>query len=223
MTETTTKPKKTITWVEEPEMGFWESTFVPAILKGLKTTLKHVTDRKTVTQQYPEVKPDLPLHYRGVHRLNRDEKDRVKCVACMMCATACPANCISIEAQAAPPEWPDRDKFPKSFVLDELRCIYCGMCEEACPVDAIELTHIYDLTGETRDALLFDMDKLLSVYDKTKDNPRDPVRTKRGILGPAAEFGSLPTLGPATSVPATERSAKNPTAGVVHGNMETHS
>jgi NADH-quinone oxidoreductase subunit I len=142
-----------------------------------------------VTQQYPEQKPDLPLHYRGVHRLNRDEKDRVKCVACMMCATACPANCISIEAQAAPPEWPDRDKFPKSFVLDELRCIYCGMCEEACPVDAIELTHIYDLTGETRDALMFDKDKLLSVYDKTKDNPRDPVRTRN-----AASWGRRRSL-----------------------------
>ena len=97
------------------------------------------------------------------------------------------------------------------------------MCEEACPVDAIELTHIYDLTGETRDALLFDKDKLLSVYDKTKDNPRDPVRTKRGILGPAAEFASLPTLGPATVVPDSDRSAKNVTAGVIKGNLGAHS
>lgn len=223
MTETKAKPKKTVAWVEEPQLGFWESTFVPAIMKGLKTTLKHVTDRAPVTQQYPEQKPDLPLHYRGVHRLNRDEKDRVKCVACMMCATACPANCISIEAQAAPPEWPDRDKFPKSFVLDELRCIYCGMCEEACPVDAIELTHIYDLTGENRDSLLFDREKLLSVFDKTRDNPRDPVRTRRGILGPAAEFASLPTLGPATVVPDSDRSAKNPTAGVIKGSLGANS
>ena len=58
------------------------------------------------------MKPELPLHYRGVHRLNRDEQGRVKCVACMLCATACPANCIAIEAAAAPPDWPDRDKFP---------------------------------------------------------------------------------------------------------------
>ena len=161
MTETKTKPKKTVTWVEEPEMGFWESTFVPAIMKGLKTTLKHVTDRKTVTQQYPEVKPDLPLHYRGVHRLNRDEKDRVKCVACMMCATACPANCISIEAQAAPPEWPDRDKFPKSFVLDELRCIYCGMCEEACPTNAIQLIPDFEQSEYARRNLVYEKEDLL--------------------------------------------------------------
>ena len=140
---------KDVVWIEEPEIGFWESTFLPAIAKGLKTTLGHITQYKPVTQQYPEQRPELPQHYRGVHRLNRDEQGRVKCVACMLCATACPANCIAIEAAPAPPDWPDRDKFPAEFVLDELRCIYCGMCEEACPVDAIELTHIYDLTGET--------------------------------------------------------------------------
>src|SRR5262245_58207662 len=206
---------KDVTWVEEPEIGFWEATFVPAIIEGIKTTLRHVGDRKTVTQQYPEVKPDLPVHYRGVHRLNRDEQGRVKCVACMLCATACPARCISIEAAEAPPDWPDRDKFPATFVLDELRCIYCGMCEEACPVDAIELTHIYDLTGETRESLNLNKEKLLEIYDQTKDNPKDPVRTARGRLGPASEFASLPTLGPATSVPDADRSAKAPSPGVI--------
>ncbi len=204
-----------VTWVEEPEIGFWEATFLPAIVEGLKTTVRHVTNYRPVTQQYPEQKPDLPLHYRGVHRLNRDEQGRVKCVACMLCATACPADCIAIEAAPAPPDWPDRDKFPASFVLDELRCIYCGMCEEACPVDAIELTHIYDLTGETRDELMYDKDKLLQVYDETKDNPRDPVRTGRGRLGPASEFAQLPTLGPATTVRADDHSAQAPTAGVI--------
>jgi NADH-quinone oxidoreductase subunit I len=207
--------QKDVVWVEEPELGFWEATFVPAIIAGIKTTLSHVGDRKTVTQQYPEVKPDLPLHYRGVHRLNRDEQGRVKCVACMLCATACPADCIHIEAAPAPPDWPDRDKFPATFVLDELRCIYCGMCEEACPVDAIELTHIYDLTGDTREALNLNKEKLLAIYDETKDNPKDPVRTARGRLGPASEFASLPTLGPATSVDNADRSAQAPTAGVI--------
>ncbi len=204
-----------ITWVEEPEIGFWEATFLPAIVEGLKTTLRHVGDKKVETQQYPEVRPELPLHYRGVHRLNRDEQGRVKCVACMLCATACPADCIHIEAAAAPPEWPDRDKFPLSFVLDELRCIYCGMCEEACPVDAIELTHIYDLTGESREAMVYNREKLLGVYDQTKNNPKDPVRTGRGRLGPASEFATLPTLGPATPVAAADRSAQAPTAGVI--------
>jgi NADH-quinone oxidoreductase subunit I len=217
-----TSDNQNVIWVEEPEMGFWEMTFLPAIVDGLKTTIKHVTNYNPVTQQYPEEKPNLPLHYRGVHRLNRDEQGRVKCVACMMCATACPANCIWIEAAAAPPEWPDRDKYPATFVLDELRCIYCGMCEEACPVDAIELTHIYDLTGESRDELMYNKDKLLAVYDETKDDPRDPVRTGRGRLGPAAEFGDLPTVAPATPVTPGDRSAKAPTPGVIrpHENPE---
>jgi NADH-quinone oxidoreductase subunit I len=206
---------KDVVWVEEPEIGFWEATFVPAIIEGIKTTLRHVGDRKTVTQQYPEVKPELPNHYRGVHRLNRDEQGRVKCVACMLCATACPARCIHIEAADAPAAWPDRDKYPDTFMLDELRCIYCGMCEEACPVDAIELTHIYDLTGETRDSLNLNKEKLLAIYDETKDNPKDPVRTARGRLGPASEFAGLPTLGPATSVPDNDRSAQAPSPGVI--------
>ena len=206
--------KEDVDWIEEPEIGFWEATFLPAIVQGVKTTLGHVV-RRPVTQQYPEVKPALPLHYRGVHRLNRDEEGRVKCVACMLCATACPADCIAIEAAPAPPEWRDRDKYPASFVLDELRCIYCGMCEEACPVDAIELTHIYDMTSETREEMLFDREKLLGVYDQTKDNPKDPLRTGRGRLGPASEFAQLPTLAPATPVKTDDRAAIAPTAGVI--------
>jgi NADH-quinone oxidoreductase subunit I len=133
----------------------------------------------------------------------------------MLCATACPANCIAIEAAPAPADWPDRDKFPSAFVLDELRCIYCGMCEEACPVDAIELTHIYDMTSETREAMVFTKDKLLDVYDKTKDNPKDPVRTGRGKLGPASEFKELAALMPATSVVRDDRAAKSASPGVI--------
>lgn len=207
-----------VLWVEKPPMNFWESSFLPAIFGGLQTTAGHVADGVVVTQQYPEVKPDLPLNYRGVHRLNRDEKGRVKCVACMMCATACPAHCIEIVAQDAPkddPLWSDRDKLPQSFVLDELKCIYCGMCEEACPVDAIELTHIYDLTGLTRQDMLFDKEKLLNVFDETKDHPKDPVRTHRGRLGPAAEFGALPPMGPATAVRPDDRAAKADSPGVI--------
>jgi NADH-quinone oxidoreductase subunit I len=211
-----TEDNPDVIWIDEPEMGFWEMTFLPAIVEGLKTTIRHVTNYQPVTQQYPEEKPNLPLHYRGVHRLNRDEQGRVKCVACMLCATACPANCISIEAAAAPPEWPDRDKYPAKFELDELRCIYCGMCEEACPVYAIELTHIYDLTGDSRAEMMYDKNKLLQVFDDTKDDARDPLRTRRGRLGPAADFDHLPTMAPATPVTPGDRAAKSTTPGVIH-------
>ena len=177
---------KDVTWIEEPELGFWEATFLPAIAKGLKTTLGHITQYRPVTQQYPEQRPELPQHYRGVHRLNRDEQGRVKCVACMLCATVCPAHCIDIVGDQAP--WADRDKYPTKFDIDELRCIYCGMCEEVCPVDAIELTSIYDLTGLSRKEMVFDREKLLAIYDETIKSGKDPVRTTRGVLGPASDL-----------------------------------
>ncbi|MCS6853075.1 MAG: NADH-quinone oxidoreductase subunit I [Gemmataceae bacterium] len=181
-----------VRWVEEPRLGILEQLYVPAIVEGLQTTVQHLFQRK-ITVQYPEEEPTavsrdfakLPANYRGVHRLNRDEQGRVKCVACYMCSTACPAHCIDIVA--APSPWPDREKYPETFVIDELRCIYCGMCEEACPVDAIELTTLYDLTGLSREEMMFDKEKLLSVYDQTVKAGTDPIRTRAGKLSVASE------------------------------------
>ena len=90
----------------------------------------------------------------------------------------------------APPGWTDREKYPETFVIDELRCIYCGMCEEACPVDAIELTTLYDLTGLSREQMIFDKEKLLSVFDQTTQAGTDAVRTRAGHYGPAAEMAA---------------------------------
>jgi NADH-quinone oxidoreductase subunit I len=174
-----------VKWVQEPEIGLAEKLYLPAILAGLHTTFKHLF-RPKVTQQFPEQRPRLPPNHRGVHRLNRDEQGRVKCVACYLCATACPARCIDIVA--APSPWPDREKYPETFVIDELRCIYCGMCEEACPVDAIELTSLYDLTGLSREEMMFDKEQLLSVYDQTVAAGTDPIRTRSGRLGPASDL-----------------------------------
>jgi NADH-quinone oxidoreductase subunit I len=177
--------EKDIKWLEEPKIGMLEQLYLPAIFAGLQTTVKHLFQPK-VTTQFPEERPTLPPNYRGVHRLNRDEQGRVRCVACYMCATACPAHCIDIVAAASP--WHDREKYPETFVIDELRCIYCGMCEEACPVDAIELTSLYDLTGWSREEMMFDKEKLLSVFDQTVAAGTDPVRTSTGRLGPASEL-----------------------------------
>ncbi len=160
-----------------------EGLYIPAIIKGLGTTARHMfmnlgrdgKNKKNIwVVQYPEEKrDDRPVeqggqfrdNFRGVHRLNRDEDGRVRCVACFMCATACPANCIHIVAEESP--WEDREKYPKQFDIDELRCIYCGMCEEACPCDAIELTPHYEITGMTRQEMIFDKTKLLEVFDQT--------------------------------------------------------
>jgi len=165
--------------VDPKPMNALEASFLPEVFKGLGTTMKHILGsigrgKASKTLCYPEERrEDYPVengglykgYYRGVHRLNRDEDGRVKCVACFMCSTACPADCIHIEAEEAP--WDDREKYPRKFDLDELRCIYCGMCEEACPVDAIELTHTYDIVGLTRQEMVFDKNKLLAVYDET--------------------------------------------------------
>src|SRR6186713_2661021 len=163
-----------ITWVEEPKLGLTGRMYLPLLVQGLTTTARHLVSPK-VTVSFPEERPQIgnPLIYRGVHRLNKDGEGRVKCVACFLCATACPAHCIDIIAEASP--WPDREKYPQSFSIDELRCIYCGMCEEACPVDAIELTSLYNLTGRSREEMIFDKEKLLSVYDMTKD--KEPMQS----------------------------------------------
>src|SRR5437773_11043316 len=92
---------KDVKWVKTPKMGFSDLLYLPAIFSGMGTTLRHMVGPK-VTEQYPEQEPDLPANYRGVHRLNRDEAGRVKCVACYMCSTACPAHCIDIVAAPSP-------------------------------------------------------------------------------------------------------------------------
>lgn len=173
------------------EMSLGDRLFLPAIGVGLVVTARHIAGvmfgGKAITVQYPEEQHVPSANYRGVHRLNRDEEGRVKCVACMLCATACPAHCIDIVGATAPESWPDREKYPESFVIDELRCIYCGMCEEACPVEAIELTGLYDLTGLSREEMIFDKAKLLSVFDATRDH--EPMRYGQ----PPAEPGTLRT------------------------------
>jgi NADH-quinone oxidoreductase subunit I len=193
------KKKKTVSWGDAPKLTLLDALYLPAIVSGLATTVGHMLQGKSETRQYPEVEPEIPPNYRGVHRLNRDEAGRVKCVACYMCQTACPANCIEIVAAPAPhddPNWKDRDKYPAVFNIDELRCIYCGMCEEACPVDAIELTSLYDLTGMSREEMIFDKEKLLSVFDQTVNSGQDPVRTNRGVLSPASEVAAKAEDGP---------------------------
>jgi NADH-quinone oxidoreductase subunit I len=92
---------------------------------------------QVATLAYPEEKVPYPPGYRGLHRLVPREDGKPRCVACYMCATACPAQCIYIEAG----EYADDpvEKYPTKFVIDEMRCIVCGFCVEACPKDAIRM------------------------------------------------------------------------------------
>jgi NADH-quinone oxidoreductase subunit I len=172
-----TTGKKVVRWIEPPKLNILGQSYLMLFIKGLTTALRHLFFVKKITLQSPDERHKIvdPVGYRGVHRLNKDEQGRVKCVACFLCATACPAHCIDIVAEPSP--WTDREKYPKVFNIDELRCIYCGMCEQACPVEAIELTSFYDLTGSSREEMIFDKEKLLSVFDQTKD--REPMPSKR--------------------------------------------
>ncbi len=146
--------------------------YIPAILQGLALTFRHLMGSR-FTLQYPEETVEHHPGYRGAHRLNKDSKGRIKCVACEMCSTACPANCITISP--SPSEWMDRERVPEKFEINMLRCIYCGMCEEACPEDAIELTYIDDLVSYTRSDMIWDKDKLLRQFDLTTNN--QPMKT----------------------------------------------
>ena len=184
--------------LKAPELNAVERLYLPQIISGFRTTLRHMflmkKKRDEQMVQYPDVKRQVRIdNYRGVHRLNKDPDGRVACVACFMCSTACPAHCIHIEAGESP--WPDREKYPVKFDIDELRCIYCGMCEEACPCDAIELTPHYELVGRTRQEMVFDKEKLLHVYEQTKhDKPRkNPAVTDYGLTGGQDKAVAEPT------------------------------
>ena len=160
-----TKREKTVKTVGY-EMTLWDRLYLPAIFQGLGLTIRQFFSKKW-TMEYPEQTWEVKPGYRGLHRLNKDDQGRVKCVACYMCSTVCPAHCIHITAEEAP--WPDREKVPQTFDIDELRCIFCGLCEEACPEDAIELTRINDMHSLTREELYFTKEDLLDIFEKTKD------------------------------------------------------
>ncbi len=134
--------------------------YIPESVKGMAKTLLRFFQPKA-TLSYPEEKHVPRKGYRGEHRLKKDAQGRMKCVACMMCRTACPAECIYIEGGPAP--WPDRDKIPTVFTIDLLKCIYCGMCEEACPCDAIELTTTFTKVCSSREEKVYERDKLMSL------------------------------------------------------------
>ena len=147
--------------------SFKEKLYIPAIFGGMKTTLNHfltnLNDTSNVkTFSYPEEQPrDITSRYRGVHRLTKREDESIRCVACFMCATACPAECIFIEAKER--EDGVDEKMPEVFTIDLLECVFCGGCVEACPCDAIRMdTGIFSFIGTRREDFILTKEILLS-------------------------------------------------------------
>jgi NADH-quinone oxidoreductase subunit I len=146
---------------------FKDKLYIPAIIEGMKITAKHlfsnVNDMKAVdVLEYPEEQPqDIGERYRGLHRLTKRDDGSVRCVACYMCATACPAQCIHIVAVEREDEIDE--KMPQRFAIDTLECIFCGYCVEACPCDAIRMdTGIFSLIGNKREDFVLEKEQLLS-------------------------------------------------------------
>ncbi|PHS58500.1 MAG: NADH-quinone oxidoreductase subunit I [Sulfurimonas sp.] len=148
---------------------FKEKIYISAIFGGMKTTFKHfiknLSDASNIhTLSYPEELPkDITPQYHGVHRLtHRKDDNSIACVACFMCATACPAECIEIVAQERDDDVDE--KMPAIFNIDLLECIFCAYCVEACPCDAIRMdTGIFSLIGNKREDFVYNKEKLLSL------------------------------------------------------------
>jgi NADH-quinone oxidoreductase subunit I len=174
------------------------------ILLGMALTLKNLWRtlfrREASTIQFPEQKRATSGRYRGIHLLTVRADDTPKCVACYMCATACPAECIYIEAGERPEK--DIEKYPTRFEIDLLRCVYCGFCVDACPEEAIFMSRENDLVGTSREELIIDRDRLMARgklveygpgYRPTDHDVRRPVRIA-ALERLKAEHGIVPGM-----------------------------
>ncbi|MGQ9635378.1 MAG: NADH-quinone oxidoreductase subunit NuoI [Bryobacteraceae bacterium] len=140
-----------------------------AIVKGMGVTLKELLS-PTVTEDYPDAPPKFQERYRGVHVLQRDENGLEKCVACFLCAAACPANCIYIEAAENTGEVriSGSERYAKVYNIDYSRCIFCGYCVEACPTDAITHGHGFEIASYNTSTLIMRKEQLLAPLPAAK-------------------------------------------------------
>jgi len=127
-----------------------------SILRSIWVVFLHMF-HKRVTVQYPEQKNYLPPRWRGRIVLTRDPDHEERCVACYLCAAACPVDCISLQAT----EDEHGRRYPEIFQINFSRCIFCGFCEEACPTDAIQLIPDFEMAEYDRQNLVYEKEDLL--------------------------------------------------------------
>lgn len=135
--------------------------FMYDIIRGMFNTLEAFFQPK-ITINYPFEKGPLSPRFRGEHALRRYPTGEERCIACKLCEAVCPANAITIEAEARA----DGSRRTTRYDIDMTKCIYCGFCQEACPVDAIVEGPNFEFATATREELLYDKAKLLENGDK---------------------------------------------------------
>ena len=156
--------------VDRKPMTFIERLYLWNIFKGMLITFGHIFKRKA-TIQYPDQKREFSPVFRGLQVLNRDEEGRERCTACGLCAVACPAEAITMEAaerQKGEEHLYREEKYAAKYEINMLRCIFCGLCEEACPKDAIYLSETFAPSNYNRKGFIYGKDELL-IPDPIKD------------------------------------------------------
>jgi NADH-quinone oxidoreductase subunit I len=138
---------------------------VTALVKGFSVTFRTMLGKPT-TEGYPDEPVHFMPRYRGIHVLQRDEYGLEKCVGCFLCAAACPANCIYIEAaeNTDAKRISAGERYAKVYNIDYSRCIFCGYCVEACPTDAITHGHGFELATYNINSLLYRKEQLLEPW-----------------------------------------------------------
>lgn len=131
---------------------------VHTILVGMRISLKYCF-AKTVTLQYPDVAPALQPRYRGFHYFEIE-----KCIACDLCAKACPVDCIYIEKTG--PRKIDKATgiaaggLMTRYAIDYAKCMFCALCVDPCPTECIHMGNIHDMSGYTRNDMIVEFTDL---------------------------------------------------------------
>jgi NADH-quinone oxidoreductase subunit I len=147
---------------------------------------------ESVTIQWPEVEYQYSERFKGAHFLTKRPNGQVRCTACFLCATNCPAQCITIVAGQAVDK--GIEKYPVRFEIDILRCVFCGYCEEACPVDAIRLGPEYSMAGLPEQKWVYTKDYLLNRPENKKRLGDKQISKKDENVKDESVISSLPNI-----------------------------